>query len=120
MSSPCVRTSSRGPAGRREDGRRGRELVIPRAFAVPLRFLRGSATRLVLTVGAVASGVALVCAIDLANRAVLTAFTEVVDAMAGRASLQVVAGEGGLMPEDVAATVAAVPGVTLAVPVVSA
>src|SRR5437879_10569595 len=40
--------------------------------------------------------------------------------MAGRAALQVRAGEGGLFPESVAATVSAVPGVELAVPLVSA
>jgi putative ABC transport system permease protein len=89
-------------------------------FRMPLRFLRGSYSRLALTVIALACGVGLVCAIDLVNRAVLRAFVEVIDTMAGRAALQVSAGEGGLFPEEVAATVAAVPGVELAVPVVSA
>ena len=78
------------------------------SLRMPLRFLRGSYTRLALTVIALALGVALVCAIDLVNRAVLRAFTEVIDTMAGRAALQVTAGEGGLFSEDVAATVAAV------------
>lgn len=90
------------------------------SFRMPLRFLRGSYTRLALTVIALALGVALVCAIDLVNRAVLRAFVEVIDTMAGRAALQVTAGEGGLFSEEVAATVAAVPGVELAVPVVNA
>jgi len=90
------------------------------SLRLPLRFLRGSYSRLALTVIALACGVALVCAIDLVNRAVLRAFTEVIDNMAGRAALQVTAGPGGLFPEEVAATVAAVPGVELAVPVVSA
>ena len=90
------------------------------SFRIPLRFLRGSYTRLALTVIALASGVALVCAIDLVNRAVLRGFVEVIDTMAGRAALQVRAGEGGLFPESVAATVSAVPGVELAVPLVSA
>src|ERR1043166_6974685 len=89
-------------------------------FRMAWRFLRGSYTRLALTVIALALGVALVCAIDLVNRAVLRAFTEVIDTMAGRAALQVSAGEGGLFPEETAAKVAAVPGVELAVPVVSA
>src|SRR5437870_201650 len=75
------------------------------------RFTRGGAARLALTVLAVAWGVALVAAVHLANRAVLRAFVEVVDTMAGRAALEVVAGEGGLFPEDVAAAVATVPGV---------
>src|SRR5262249_7692270 len=81
-------------------------------------FARGSYAALALTVVAIACGVALVCAIDLANRAVLRAFVEVVDTMAGRAALQVVSGEGGLFSEDVAGTVAEIPGVELTVPVV--
>ena len=90
------------------------------SLRIPRRFLRGSSGKLVPTVIALACGVALVCAIDLVNRAVLRAFVEVVDTMAGRAALQVTAGEGGLFPEDVATIVSAVPGVELAVPVVSA
>lgn len=89
------------------------------SFRMPLRFLRGSGARLGLTVVALASGVGLVCAIDLVNRAVLAAFVEVVDTMAGRASLQISAGGLGLFPRDVVATVAAQPGVERAVPVVS-
>src|SRR6266705_683499 len=82
------------------------------------RFTRGGAARLALTVLAVAWGVALVAAVRLANRAVLRAFVEVIDTMAGRAALEVVAGEGGLFPEGVAATVATVPGVEAAAPTV--
>src|SRR5437667_289640 len=55
------------------------------------RFTRGSAARLALTVLAVAWGVALVAGVWLANRAVLRAFVEVIDTMAGRAALEVVA-----------------------------
>jgi putative ABC transport system permease protein len=62
----------------------------------------------------------MVCAIDLVNRAVLRAFVEVIDTMAGRAALQVTVGQGGPFAEDVAATVARVRGVELAVPIVSA
>src|SRR6185295_8685402 len=90
------------------------------SLRLPLRFLRGHYGRLLLTVVALAFGVALVCAIDLVNRAVFIAFAEVVDSVAGRAALQVTAGEGGLFPEDVAARAAGVPGVEIAVPVVSA
>src|SRR6266516_2361295 len=82
------------------------------------RFTRGSAARLALTVLAVAWGVALVAGVWLANRAVLRAFVEVIDTMAGRAALEVVAGEGGLFPEDVAAAVGATPGVEAAAPCV--
>src|SRR5213594_1347281 len=84
------------------------------------RFTRGGAARLALTVLAVAWGVALVAGVCLANRAVLRAFVEVIDTMAGRAALEVAAGEGGLFPEDVAAAVGSVPGVELALPVVKA
>src|SRR5436190_370176 len=80
------------------------------------RFTRGSAARLALTVLAVAWGVALVAGVWLATRAVLRAFVEVIDTMAGRAALEVVAGEGGLFPEGVAATVGTVPGIEAAVP----
>jgi putative ABC transport system permease protein len=90
------------------------------SLRMPLRFLRGHAGRLALTVVALACGVGMVCAIDLVNRAVVRAFVDVVDAMAGRAALSVQAGAGGLFPEEVAATVAAVPGVARAVPVVQA
>jgi putative ABC transport system permease protein len=89
-----------------------------RMLRMPRRFLRGSTLGFLLTAAALAAGVALVCAIDLVNRAVYTAFAEVMDTMAGRASLHVTAGGGALVPEDVATIVAGVPGVVLAVPVV--
>jgi putative ABC transport system permease protein len=90
------------------------------SLRLPRRFLRGSGAALALTVAAIACGVALVCAFDLAGRGVLRAFVEVVDTMAGRAALQVTSGDGGLVPEDIAATVASVPGVTMALGVVRA
>lgn len=93
---------------------------MPRSLRLPLRFLRGSYTRLALTVVALASGVALVCAFDLASRGVARGFVEIIDTMAGRAALQVAAGDGTLFPEDVEEAVAGVPGVELAVPVMSA
>src|SRR5438093_3142892 len=74
------------------------------------RFTRGGAARLALTVLAVAWGVALVAAVGLANHAVRRAFVEVIDTMAGRAALEVVAREGGVFPEDVAARGGATPG----------
>lgn len=87
---------------------------------MPFRFLRGSYSRLLLTVVALACGVALVCAIDLVNRAVLRAFMEVIDTMAGRAALQVTAGGDGVFPEEVADAVAEIRGVRHAIPIVSA
>jgi hypothetical protein len=87
---------------------------------MPLRFLRGSGAALGLTVLAIACGVALVAAIDLASRAVVSAFVEVIDTLAGRVALQVTAGEGGLLPEATVDRVAAVPGVEHAIPLVEA
>ena len=84
------------------------------SFRIPLRFLRGSYGRLVLSVVALACGVALVCALDLVNKAVLRAVLEIIDTMAGRAALQVSTGEGALFSEEVAEIVARVPGVTRA------
>src|SRR5207247_1395645 len=92
----------------------------PPSLRLPFRLLRGHIGRLSLTLIALAWGVALVCAIDVVNRAVLSAFVEVVDTMAGRAALEIGAGEGALFPEDVATRAAAVAGVELAVPVVTA
>jgi putative ABC transport system permease protein len=103
----------------RADGVRARTVTIL-SLKMPRRFLRRGTLRLLLTVFAVACGVALVCAIDLANRAVFSAFTEIVDTMAGRAGLQVSSGEGSLFPEEIAKRVGTVEGVELAVPVVSA
>ncbi|HUE31180.1 MAG TPA: ABC transporter permease, partial [Verrucomicrobiae bacterium] len=88
------------------------------SLRMALRFSRGSAARLVLTVLAVAWGVALVAAVRLANHAVLRAFVEVIDTMAGRAALEVVAGEGGLFPDEIAAVVGTTPGVEVAAPCV--
>jgi putative ABC transport system permease protein len=90
-----------------------------RFFRMPLRFLRGSYVMSTLAVVALACGVALICALDLANRAVLDGFNRVVDTMAGKASLQLVAGGTGVFPEEVSQEVETISGVKLAVPVVS-
>src|SRR3989475_12980877 len=90
------------------------------SLRLPFRLLRGHIGRLALTLIALAWGVALVCAIDVVNRAVLSAFVEVIDTMAGRAALEIAAGEGALFPEDVATRAAAVAGVGVAGPVVRA
>lgn len=86
---------------------------------VPLRFLRGQYGRRALTVLALALGVALVFAIDLVTRSMGSAFDQVIDTMAGRTALEVRAGATGLVPDDVVDLVRRVPGVELAVPVVS-
>jgi putative ABC transport system permease protein len=94
-------------------------MTLLQSFRVPLRFLRGQYGRTALTVMAVALGVALVCALDVVSRSMQVAFDEVIDAMAGRAALAVTAGQNGLVQEDVAEGIGRVPGVELAVPVVS-
>src|SRR6185295_790659 len=90
------------------------------SFRLPLRFLRGHHGRLALTVVAIASGVAQVSGNALVGEAALQGFVAVLDTAAGRASLQVVAGEGAAFSDDVAGVVADVPGVELVVPVISA
>jgi putative ABC transport system permease protein len=80
--------------------------------------LRAGFGRMALSVVAIALGVALVVAIRLMNGSVLESFLETVDGVAGRAALTVSAGEGLTFPEAVVESVAAVPGVTLAVPLV--
>lgn len=88
------------------------------SVALPWRFLRGSRGRLALAIVALTCGVAFVCAMALVSRAVVNAFVEVVDTVVGRAALIVTAG-GAPFPEATAAQIAEVPGVALAVPVVS-
>jgi putative ABC transport system permease protein len=92
---------------------------LPR-FRIPLRFLRAHDGRTVLTIVAVALGVALVCALDVVTRSMQLAFEEIIDTMAGRTALEVGAGDGGLVAEELAARIASVPGVEVAVPVVRA
>jgi putative ABC transport system permease protein len=90
------------------------------SLSIPRRFLRGNTSALLLTAVALACGVSLVCAIDLTNRCVQQAFVEVIDTMAGRASLHVSAGPAGLIPEDLVPPIATVAGVEMAVPIVTA
>jgi hypothetical protein len=51
-----------------------------------LRLVPVGSARHVLTVLALATGVALLCAFDVANRGVLAAFKEVLDTTGGRAA----------------------------------
>lgn len=94
-------------------------MIVP-SFRLPIRFLRSRDGRHALTVLAIALGVALVCALDLVTASMQLAFEEIIDTMAGRAALEVSAGDGGLVPEELAAEIAGVPGVELAVPVIRA
>jgi putative ABC transport system permease protein len=93
---------------------------LPLRLRLPLRFLRGHHGRLALTVIAIACGVAQVSGNELVSAAALHAFVGVIDTAAGRASLQVSAGEGAAFADDVATAVTAVPGVERVVPVIGA
>lgn len=88
------------------------------SLTMALEHVRAGFGRMVLSVLAVALGVALVAALRLMNGAVLASFLETVDALAGRAALTITAGDGFTFPEEITEAVAAVPGVNLAVPLV--
>lgn len=74
-------------------------------------------TRTLLTTLGVSFGIALFVGIDIINRSTLDSFRENVEAVAGKATLVLSAGESGF-PESVYEDVRAVPGVKSAVPLV--
>lgn len=84
---------------------------------VSLRHLLGEWPRTLLTVAGVALGVAVFVSIRIANHSALASFAGTVDAVAGRANLQVVSGTEGF---DELAWVAAfeTPGVIAAAPII--
>src|SRR5512143_374579 len=84
-----------------------------------LPYVRRHRLRTLLTVAGVGLGVAVFVAMHAASRSVLSGFRETVARVAGRAELQVTAGEAGL-DEDVLDRVREVPGVRTAVPVIEA
>jgi len=90
------------------------------SFDMASRHVRAGIGRMLLSVVAIALGVALMVAFKLMNTAVLQSFTDTVDALAGRAAFRVVAGERLTFAEDIVEQISAVPGVSLAVPLVSA
>lgn len=81
------------------------------------RRLLGEKRRTLLTIAGVALGVGVVVGIRLANHSALGAFADTVDAVSGRANLQVTATSEGF-DERVFPLVTASPGVTAAAPVV--
>lgn len=90
------------------------------SFRLAYRHFRAHLGRLALSILAVALGVALVVAVQLMNAAVLESFLDAIDGMAGRASLSIRAGGGHAFDESVLDAVKEVPGVALAVPLVTA
>lgn len=84
---------------------------------ISLRHLREEPGRTALTLFGVALGVAVFLAIRLANASALASFSATVDAVAGRANLQVAGGSGGF-DERLFRLFRRVPGVQAAAPVV--
>src|SRR5258708_39693685 len=89
--------------------------LLPRWIS--LRHLRDERGRALLTLFGVALGVAVFLAIRLANASALASFSATVDAVAGRANLQVSGGSGGF-DERLFLRVRQVPGIQAAAPVV--
>ncbi len=90
------------------------------SLRMAIRHFRSDFGAMILSVLAVALGVALVVAVRSMNDAVLSGFFETIDGIAGRASFSVTAGEGLTFAEDLVESVRTVPGVKLAVPLVRA
>jgi putative ABC transport system permease protein len=84
---------------------------------VSLRHLAGEWPRTLLTLLGVALGVAVFVSIRLANHSAMASFSDTVEAVAGRANLQVAAGGEGF-DERLFTAVRRVPGVVAAAPAV--
>ncbi len=82
-----------------------------------LRHARRHASRTLLTICGVALGVAVVIAIQTVNHTILESFRRMIDSIAGRATLQVSAGEAGV-PEDLWEKIEKLPYVKYVTPVV--
>jgi len=82
-------------------------------------YVRRHRLRTVLTTVGIILGVAVFVGMHTANQSVLFAFYKTIDRIAGKAELQITAGEGGF-PEDVLERVQAMPEVKVAVPVIEA
>jgi putative ABC transport system permease protein len=82
-------------------------------------YVRRHRLRTVLTTVGIVLGVAVFVGMHTANQSVLFAFYKTIDRIAGKAELQITAGEGGF-PEDVLERVQAMPEVKVAVPVIEA
>jgi putative ABC transport system permease protein len=82
-------------------------------------YVRKHVLRTILTVAGIVLGVAVFVGMNAANRSVLLAFSQTVDRIAGKAQLQITAGESGF-PEEVLERVQAAPSVRVAVPVIEA
>jgi putative ABC transport system permease protein len=90
-------------------------MILLRLITWP--YVRKHLLRSVLTTAGIVLGVALLVGMQTANQSVLRAFNQTVDRLAGKAQLQVSAGDSGF-PEDVLERVQAVPEVGAAAPVI--
>jgi putative ABC transport system permease protein len=86
------------------------------AFRVQARYWWRHRLQALLCFGGVVLGVAVFCAIQLANQGALRAFRAGVDAFAGRATHRVFAPAGGGVPEALYPRLLALPGVQAATP----
>src|SRR5690242_21540306 len=86
---------------------------------ITIPYLRRHKLRAVLTIIGVVIGVALVVSMRAANRSVLAAFKQTVARIAGKAQLQVTAGDTGF-PEEVLEKVQSLREVGAAAPVIEA
>ncbi|MFZ5863408.1 MAG: FtsX-like permease family protein [Nitrospirota bacterium] len=89
--------------------------MIPLIRFTTLRHLQRAKLRTALTVAGLALGVALYVAIRLCNTSVDASFRDTVEAVSGRATLEVLGGDGGL-DEELFDAVARTPGVLAAAP----
>jgi putative ABC transport system permease protein len=92
-------------------------MILLRLISLP--YLRKHRLRSLLTIVGIALGVALLVGMHTANDSVLRSFSDTVDRIAGKAQLQVDAGDAGF-PEEVLERVQAVPEVRAAAPVIEA
>lgn len=90
-------------------------MILLRLITWP--YVRKHLLRSVLTTAGIVLGVALLVGMQTANQSVLQAFNQTVDRLAGKAQLQVSAGDSGF-PEDVLERVQAVSEVRAAAPVI--
>ncbi len=82
-------------------------------------YVRRHRVRTLLTTLGIVLGVAVFIGMHTANQSVLFAFRKTIDRIAGKAELQVTAGESGF-PEEILERVQAIPEVRVAVPVIEA
>src|SRR5438477_9623664 len=92
-------------------------MILLRLISWP--YFRRHVLRTMLTVAGIVLGVAVFVGMHTANQSVLFAFSRTVDRIAGKAELQVTAGEAGF-DEDVLDRVQASSTVRIAVPVIEA